>query len=97
MTYIFIYRAGNTPLTEEQKKENRQVWDTWNTYLKETYGIRASSGKVVSTDKVEEYKGNFKGASIIEANSLDEAVEIAKKSPIIKYGGTVEVLEEFKR
>ena len=97
MTYIFIYRTGNTPLTEEQKEKNRQVWDTWNAYLKETYGIRTSGGKIVSAEKVEDYKGNFKGASIIEANSLDEAVEIAKKSPTVKYGGTVEVLEEFQR
>lgn len=97
MTYLFIYRIGDIPLTEEQKKENRQVWDTWNAYLKETYGIRASGGKVVSADKIEGYKGNCKGASIIEANSLDEAVEIAKKSPTLRYGGTVEVLEEFQR
>jgi hypothetical protein len=97
MTYIFIYRSGKVLLTEEQKKENRQVWDMWNPYLKETYGIRTSGGKVVSADKVEDYKGNFKGASIIEANSSEEAVEIAKKSPTVKYGGTVEVLEEFQR
>lgn len=97
MTYIFIYRTGNTPLTKEEKKENRQVWDTWNSYLKETYGIRTSGRKVVSADNVEDYKGNFKGASIIEVNSLDEAVEIAKKSPTVKYGGIVEVHEEFQR
>lgn len=96
MTYILIYRAGNNPLTAEQKKENRQEWESWNAFLKENYGIRTSGGKVVSADSVEDYKGNFKGASIIEANSLDEAVEIAKKSPTVRYGGTVEVLEEFQ-
>jgi uncharacterized protein with HEPN domain len=40
---------------------------------------------------------DFKGASIIEANSFEEAVEIAKKSPTVKYGGVVEVFEEFQR
>jgi hypothetical protein len=97
MTYIFIYRAGNMPLTEEQKKENRQVWDRWNAYLNENYGIRTWGGKIVSSESIEDYKGNIKGASIIEANSIEEAVEIAKKSPTVKYGGTVEVLEEFQR
>ena len=95
MTYILIYRAGSIPLSEDQKKANRQVWDVWNTFLKETYGIRTSGGKSISSDKVEDYKGNFKGASIIEANSLTDAVEIAKKCPILAYGGKVEVLEEY--
>lgn len=97
MTYIFLYRTENLLLTEEQKKESRQVWDTWNDYLKETYGIRTAMGKVVTSDSVVDYNGNFKGASIIETKSLAEAVEIAKKSPTVKYGGTVEVFEEFQR
>lgn len=95
MTYIFLYRAHKIVLTEEQQKKNRQEWDSWNTYLKEAYGIRTAKGKVVSSEVVVDYKGNFKGASIIEAASLNEAVEIAKKCPILKYRGEVEVLEEF--
>ena len=97
MMYIFIYRAGPMPLTEEQRKENRQAWQIWNTNLHETYGIRTAAGKIVSADGVVDYNGNLKGASIIEAASLEEAVEIAKKSPTVFYGGTVEVLEEFQR
>jgi len=31
------------------------------------------------------------GNMIVKANSLDEAVEMAKDSPILKMGGTVEV------
>ncbi|MGV9013735.1 MAG: YciI family protein [Flavobacteriales bacterium] len=96
MTYIFLYRTGTLLLTEEQKKESRQVWDTWNTFLKETYGIRTAVGKVVTAAGVVDYRGDLKGASIIEADSLAEAVEIAKKSPTVKYGGAVEVLEEFQ-
>ncbi len=97
MMYIFIYHAGPTPITEEQRKENRQAWQTWNADLHETYGIRTAAGKVVSSNSVVDYKGNLKGASIIEAKSLEEAVEIAKKIPTVFYGGTVEVLEEFQR
>lgn len=97
MTFIFLYRTKNLLLTEEQKKESRKVWDTWNSYLRETYGIRTANGKVVSKESVMDYDGDFKGASIIEASTFEEAVELAKKSPTVKYGGTVEVFEEFTR
>ena len=63
----------------------------------ELYGIRTGPGKIVSAEQVEEYAGNMRGASIIEANSFTEAIEIARKSPTIKYGGTVEIFEEFHR
>ncbi len=96
MTFIFLYRTGKLLLTDEQKMESRQVWDTWNAFLKETYGIRTAVGKVVTSTGVVDYRGDLKGASIVEAGSLAEAVEIAKKSPTVKYGGAVEVLEEFQ-
>lgn len=96
MTYIFVYRAGPVPLSQDTQRESRDAWRAWNEFLNETYGIRTARGKTVSGDGVTDYQGNFKGASIIEAGSLDEAVEIARKSPTVRYGGTVEVFEEFQ-
>jgi len=96
-TFMLVYRSGPIPLTPEQLQENREAWMNWNQSLKETYGIRTSRGKVVGQDGVSEYTGNLRGASMIEAESLEDAVAIAKRSPTIRYGGTVEVLEEFQR
>lgn len=96
MTYILIYRSSDVLLNHKQKMESRSKWDEWNSYLKETYGIRTARGKIVTAEGVEEYTGDFKGASIIEVGSLEEAVEIAKRSPTIKLGGVVEVFEEFQ-
>lgn len=50
---------------------------------------------MVEGDSVIEYRGLFRGASVIEAPSLEQAAAIAKRSPAIAYGGRVEVFEEF--
>lgn len=93
--YILVYYSGGNRLRPEQVEGNRRAWRLWNGELNETYGIKTSKGVVVRGDGVDEYRGDFRGASIIEAESLAQATEIAKKSPAIAYGGKVEVFEEF--
>jgi len=97
-SYIIIYRAGPDPIPEDKVQENRQAWRTWSINLHEKYGIHTSRGKTVSSDgTVVDYDGNFRGASMIEADSLEAAVEIAMKAPNLPYGGSVDVLEEYSR
>ncbi|MEO6110034.1 MAG: YciI family protein [Candidatus Saccharimonadales bacterium] len=96
-SYIFIYRSGPDPIPSDRVQENRQAWRIWSTNLHEQYGLKGSTGKVVSSDGIADYSGNFRGASMVEAESLDAAVEIAKKSPNIPYGGSVDVIEEYQR
>jgi hypothetical protein len=95
--YILVYYGSGIPLPPEQVDENRQAWRSWNAQLNETYGIRTARGVVIHREGVEPYRGDFKGASVIEAESLDAATEIAKRSPAIAYGGRVEVHEELER
>lgn len=53
---------------------------------------------MVSADKaVTDYTGNLKGVSVIDAASLEEAVEKAKQSPSVQFGGHVEVFAEYER
>ena len=97
MTFILVYHGSGKPLPADQRMENRRLWDEWNSFLNEDYGIRTASGKVLHPDSVEDYKGSCRGASIIEAPSMDHALELARKCPILLYGGYVEILEEFQR
>lgn len=94
---IFIYRAGPDPIPADKIQENRQAWRIRSANLHEQYGLKCSTWKVVSSNAIADYGGNFRGASMIEAESLDAAVEIAKKSPNIAYGGSVDVIEEYQR
>lgn len=93
--YVLVYYSSGTPLPPDQVEANRQSWRSWNATLGETYGIKAAQGVVVTSAGIQDYHGNFRGASVIEADSLTQAAEIAQRSPAVAYGGRVEVFEEF--
>lgn len=93
-SFIFIYRAGPDPVPADRVAENRAAWQAWNTALNEDYGIRTASGKLVTPASVSDYVGDVRGASMVEFESMDAAVEVALKSPNLAFGGSVEVLSE---
>lgn len=95
--FILIYQAGPDPIPADKMQESRQAWRQWSINLQEKYGIHTAGGKIVSADGVSDYAGNFRGASMVDAESLEDAVEIAKKGPNLPYGGSIVVLEEYKR
>jgi hypothetical protein len=94
-SFIFIYRAGPDPVPPERVAENRAAWQDWNVALREDYGIRTARGRLVTRDGIGESDGVVRGASMVEFDSLDAAVEFARKSPNLAFGGSVEVLGEL--
>jgi uncharacterized protein YciI len=94
-SFIFIYRAGPVPVPEERVAENRAAWRAWNEALHEDYGIRTAGGRFVSRDGVVDADGVVRGASMVEFESMEAAVEVAKGSPNLAFGGSVEVLQEL--
>ncbi len=95
-SFIFIYRAGPDPVPADRASENRAAWQAWNTALHEDYGIRTASGKLVTSEGVADADGVVRGASMVEFPSMDAAVEVAKNSPNLAFGGSVEVLQEHE-
>ena len=75
--------------------ENRAAWRAWNAALHEDYGIRTAGGKRVTSDGAGDYTGDVRGASMVEFDSIEAAIEMAKKSPNLAFGGSVDVLSEF--
>ncbi|MBC9797778.1 YciI family protein [Sinomicrobium weinanense] len=61
------------------------------------------SAKTVKADKVvtdgpyTEIKEFISGFVVVKAETIDEAVEMAKENPIFKIGGNIEVREVLKR
>jgi len=54
--------------------------------------LRGSAGKLIITDgPFAEAKEVLGGYFVINANSLDEAVELSKSCPHIKYGSSIQV------
>ena len=96
-SFIFIYRAGPDSIPPERMAENRAAWQAWNTALAEDYGIRTATGAVVTAGGVTGSDGVVRGASMVEFDSMDAAIAMAKGAPILAFGGSVEVLEELHR
>ena len=94
-SFIFIYRAGPDPVPADRIPENRAAWRAWNEALAEEYGIRTAGGRTVTPAGVGDYDGDVRGASMVEFDSMDAAVEVAKGAPNLTFGGTVEVLGEY--
>ena len=95
-SFIFIYRAGPDPVPADRIPENRAAWRAWNEALREEYGIRTAAGKLVTPSGVTDSDGSVRGASMVEFDSMDAALEVAKGSPNLAFGGSVEVLQEFQ-
>ncbi len=97
MRFLFVYQGGDVPA--DRAEEVGKKWYEWLSEVGEKIGFRIAvgTGKSVSANGVDAHKGNYTGISIVEANSLEGAVEMAKGCPGLADGGTVEVFEEFAR
>jgi hypothetical protein len=104
--FMMIFRfekmeAGTAP-TAEQTQAVLIQWKNWiseiakqgkysgtNRLLPEGKTIR--QGKIISDGPYMEVKEMIGGYLIVKANSIDEAMEMAKGCPNLTYGGNVEV------
>jgi hypothetical protein len=100
--YLLLYSGGSMPETEAEQKAVMKEWDTWfhslgsavvdggnpftphaKTITKEGKIIDGSGGPMPS------------GYSVLKANSLDEATQMAKGCPVLKGGAELMVFETF--
>jgi len=98
--YLLLYSAGNMPETDEQKDAVMQAWEAWFAKLGAALvdggnpftpsAMKVSAGGVISQATI-----MASGYSIIEAESLDNALELAKGCPVLLDGLEVTVFETF--
>lgn len=103
--YLFVYRdrTDAEEPTPEQLQQFLPMWETWfQQFDKEILdggdGL-LPTGKVLQADGVVtdgpyvEAKEMLGGYSVIEANSYEDALVVAKACPISQVGGTIEIRE----
>jgi len=97
--FIFAYHGGKMPETEE---EGMQVMAEWTAWLDAMGAAALDPGNPVGPSSTIHPDGSvscdgganpLSGYSLIEADSIEAATEIARGCPILKAGGTVEVAE----
>lgn len=96
--YLLAYHGGSTPEGEEAQAASLEAWNDWMEAVGEQLldgGNPVGASQTVSADgSVAETGGDrVSGYSIIEADDIDAAIEIARGCPIIADGGSIEVAE----
>ena len=99
--FVFLYRGGEMPASPEQRQEILQRWTVWMKSLAESGHLidrgqaLERSGKIVRAGKTDgpfaETKEVIGGFTLIRADDLAQAAELAKGCPILARGGDVEV------
>ena len=96
--YIIAYRGGKKPETPEEGAKHMAKWRAWVGGLGDAVvnpGTPLGKSKIVSSSGVADDAGSdpMSGFSVVKADSMDAALEMAKECPFLETGGTLEVAE----
>lgn len=97
--YLFAYSGGNGVAADEATRNAQMAkWGQWFGQLGSAVvdgGAPTGAAKTVGTGGWASDGGSrgLTGYSIISADSLDSAVELAKGCPVLETGGAVDVYE----
>jgi hypothetical protein len=104
--FMFVYRGSNEEYRKMSPEQMQQIMQKWNDWIAEgfqkgwmvdagdalTMEVRmVNSKKVVSDGPFVESKEIIGGYSIVKADNIDKAAELAKGCPGLLTGGMVEV------
>jgi hypothetical protein len=96
--YVITYLGGNQPSSPEEGKKHRSKYMDWLSTLGNSAVSPMNPFKNTSTVNPDGTvttgsKTSMSGYTIINANSIEEAVSVAKTCPFLEIGGSLEVSE----
>jgi hypothetical protein len=97
--YVFAYSGGNGVAADEAPRNAQYAkWGQWFGELGSAVvegGAAMGTGKTVGPGGSVSDRGSrgLSGYSIVSADSLNAAVELAKGCPVLEIGGAVDVYE----
>jgi hypothetical protein len=103
--FLFVYRGANdaaAKMTPEEMQQHLQKWEKWiGEGMQKGWMVDPGDGltpegkvvnaKVVTDGPFVEAKEIVGGFSIVQADTIDAAAQLAKGCPGLQVGGTVEV------
>jgi len=99
--YIIVYLGGNPPSTPEEGKQHFAKYKEWLSSLGDSVVSPANPLKNTSTVNSDGSVSagsatSMSGYTIIEADSIESALEISQVCPFLDIGGSLEVSELVK-
>lgn len=100
-SYLFAYKGGGVPDTDAERGAQMAAWGKWLQDLGEAVvdgGNPFGPSKAISAagSVGDGAPAGLTGYSVIVADSLDAATELAKGCPVLAVGGSVEVYEALE-
>lgn len=98
-SYMFAYHGGKTPESPEEGEKVMAAWNAWFAGMGDAVeipGAPVGQSYTVSSDGAVDNGGAnpLSGFSVIKADSVEAACELAKECPMVKDGsGNVEVAQ----
>lgn len=95
--YLLRYYGGVHPNNPEESEQVMQAWGAWFVSMGEAVidgGNPVGKSSTINPDGSVVNDGGPNptgGYSVIQAESLDAALELAKKCPILQYKGSIEI------
>ena len=99
--YILVYKTKSdwANLSKEQIVKMMEAWGEWlgsmGSAVVDKGDAFKAGGKEVSAQGISDTDNHTTGYTLIEARDFDQALGLAKGSPSIAGGGSVEVYEAF--
>ena len=101
--YVLLYSGGSMPQSEAEQAAVMQAWTAWFGRLGSALvdggnPFTGQSKNIASSGAVSAGPGSSvaSGYSVIKADSLDAAVELAKGCPVLGGGAGITVFETFQ-
>jgi hypothetical protein len=99
--YLLAYHGGDMPEDPAAQAAALEAWGVWYTSVGAGVidpGNPVAFAKSIAPDGSVSDGGGVdpvSGYTLIEAESIDAAVEIARRNPLLQGGGRIEVAETF--
>ena len=100
--YLLLFSGGSMPETPAEQAAVMQAWTAWfgalGSALVDGGNPTTGNAKTIASDgSVTSGTGGMipSGYSIIKADSLDDAVKMAKGCPVLQGGAKIMVVETF--
>src|SRR5262245_56389738 len=106
-TFVYLFRSNpalNRSMSPEEMQQTLSKWMNWREALEKSGHIKQRGHRLDLTGKVVrgkskavtdgpyvEVKDSIQGLLLVEAETMDQALELAKGCPILEGDGTVEV------
>jgi hypothetical protein len=96
--FIIAYHGGNQPATPEEGAAHMAKWKAWLGGLGDAVvnpGTPLGKSQFVSASRVSDDGGAapMSGFTVVKADSIDAALDMAKACPFLDTGGTLQVAE----